>query len=52
MTYPKRLIEADLPIQRISTHARREPLLFSAAPARLPTGAGQVNCLRFGGPLR
>lgn len=24
MTYPKRLIEVDLPIQRISAHARRE----------------------------
>ena len=24
MTYPKRLIEVDLPIKRISAHARRE----------------------------
>ncbi|NLF59793.1 MAG: DUF1156 domain-containing protein, partial [Lentisphaerae bacterium] len=24
MTYPKRLIEVDLPIKRISSHARRE----------------------------
>ena len=46
MTYPKRLIEVDLPIKRISAHARREKNLRSGHPwhlhiwwARRPWGA-------------
>ena len=34
-TYPKRLIEVDLPIQRISAHARREKSIrHGAQPTR------------------
>lgn len=52
MQYPKRLIEVDLPIRRISAHARREkdmrrghiPLLHIYPAARPPAACRAVMC--------
>jgi adenine-specific DNA methylase len=52
MQYPKRLIEVDLPIKRISAHARREkdmrrghiPLLHIYPAARPPAACRAVTC--------
>jgi len=53
--YPKRLIEVDLPIRRISAHARREKsirhghistLPFSGVwPAHCPTATEEKRCV-------
>ena len=55
--YPKRLIEADLPIKRISAHARREnPFAMGISPRCISGGragpwrAGQC-CARHCGPI-
>jgi len=40
MRYPKRLIEVDLPIKRISAHARREKSIRKTTSRRGPQVGG------------